>query len=282
MQMLKIHSGGGYQRLYKYWLQVFFYSFLFSIILYLCGLEGDMSIKAIIKSVFPISGGVYWYFSSFAVLLVFKPYIDKLLNILKETELRRLFFILLVFFSFSGLLTDAYKTLGGYSSLWIMVLYVIGYILKKTRIFHSISTKILLSIWIVINIVSWITVIFLDTTKFISYVSPTVLFSAIILLVVFSRLKLECKVLTRISGLTFGIYLFQSNRIVYENTLSKISSAKSMNIVMLLGIVLLYAILLFAIGGVIEYVRMKTFQYLKINKIADCFSNVGNYFIQKI
>lgn len=55
-------------KIVEMWFQVFFYSFILTILLLACGVRYDMSIADIMKCMIPMTTRVYWYFSGYFVL----------------------------------------------------------------------------------------------------------------------------------------------------------------------------------------------------------------------
>lgn len=266
--MSHVDKRPNYARYIELWFQVFFYSCILSVILCLIGFNGDMSVKTVIKSAFPVSFGVYWYFSSYAVLIVFKKYIDMVLLKLNSADLRRLFASIILLFCVSGLIEDPYKINIGYSGVWIIAMYIVGYIVRKENILGKINGIILVILFAVCVLLTWLPWVLLRKNILISYVSPTVVASSIILLVLFSRIKREGKAVNYIAALTFGIYLFQSNRVVYEATLSVIP-LDNISISGQLKDALLLAISLMGMGIVADSIRMVLFKLFKIKELSE-------------
>lgn len=241
-----------------------------------------MSLKTIVKSVLPLSCGVYWYFTAYAVLYVFRPYIDTVLAKLDDTEAKRLLAIVLLFFCGSGILMDAYQTAGGYSGLWISVMYVVGYLMKRVKLFENVKSRYMVAFWIAINVMSWLLFLATGSTKLITYISPITVLSAIFLVVLFSRAQPNERIVRAIAPFTFGIYLFQSNRFVYENTLNRLDFVKNSSSFATVFFVFAFAIMLFVIGLIVDRIRFAVFKVLRINNQAERLNALSQNILNKL
>lgn len=260
-----------YERIITMWFQVFFYSFLLSIILFFLGLEGDMSRTTIIKSMIPVTSGTYWYFSAYFALSLLEPFIIKGLTQLNESDLKKIIILIIGIFSVSGFLLDGYAIGSGYSFCWLSLLYVLGYAIRKVKLLDKWSKKKLFLNGILMVLISWLFYILKGKKLFISYVSPTIVFEAIFFLILFSKLNLNekaIKVIKMLSSLTLGIYLFQCNRIVWNNLSFVLVSVKNFETLLIIPVVLLSALIIFISGGIVDFLRIKIFSLIKIKELS--------------
>jgi surface polysaccharide O-acyltransferase-like enzyme len=105
-----------YEKLAEMWFQVFFYSFVITVVLTVTNLNPDWLPKDIIKSALPVTAEIYWYFSAYFALFFVTPVLNKFLFSLDERGIRIVLFITVALFSFVGLPADAFKTQSGYSA----------------------------------------------------------------------------------------------------------------------------------------------------------------------
>ena len=90
---------------------------------------------------------------------------------------------------FSRIIGDPFITQGGYSTIWIIVLYCIGALARKIALFEEWKSIKLVALFIGSTIFMWGVYILTGIDVFYRYVSPTVLLNAVILVVLFSRLN---------------------------------------------------------------------------------------------
>lgn len=222
--------------------------------------------------VFPATFAVYWYFSAYLPLAILEPYIYKGLDSIDDRGLRRLFVLIIGIFCFSGLLFNGYNTESGYSFIWLLLLYVLGYSIKRLGLFGKWSNFKLLSISALLVIVSWLPMFLFNLDILIKFISPTIVFNAIFLLIIFSRIKPNIRFVKVVASLTFGIYLFQNNRIIWDYLKNLFVFVKDYNLFIVFVLVLLLALMVFAVGGVVDYLRVLLFKFVKMDKISSWIS----------
>ena len=115
-----------YEKLAEMWFQVFFYSFLLTIVLTVTRLNPGWTLKDLIKDALPATSGVFWYFSAYFALFIVTPALNKFLFALDEHGIRVALLITVFLFSFMERPCGAFKMEGGYSAAWLAVLYSIG------------------------------------------------------------------------------------------------------------------------------------------------------------
>lgn len=254
---------------------MFFYSFIMSFVVSALGMKGDMSTKAIILSAFPASSEAYWYFSAYIPLIILEPFLVKGLKNIDDEGLKTLFIVIVVIFSLSGLVSDAYKTQVGYSFIWLTLLFVLGYIIKRLKMFEDWSNKKLLLGSFITVFLSWGLMAINGNDKLISYISPTIVFDGIFLMILFARLKPNAKFVKTLAPLTFGIYLFQNNRIMWSTLKDLFLFVNDLNVFAIVPVVLLLGLAIFLAGIVVDFLRLQLFKLLKVEKLASGLNNLS-------
>lgn len=272
-----------FHKLINMWFQVIFYSFFITLIVFLLGLA-PFNIKDLIKGILPVTTNVYWYFSSYFILFFTMPILNKFFLSLDKNTSKKAFIIIIFLFTILGLFMNPFKTNSGYSGLWLMVLYSLGILAKKIELFKNKSSLKLILVWIIFILISWALNQFLSIGILISYISPTIVFSGIIMVILFSRIKINQKcisIIAKLSPLAFGIYLFHETPIIRSTFIkNSFSFLVTKNIVLGILGVLFIAFIIFSIGLIIEFIRTKIYKLLKIStlseKIESFFSNIIN------
>lgn len=259
-----------YSKLIQMWFQVVFYSFVLTLILRIVKLDTETDLGVFILSLLPVSSCEYWYFSAYFPLAILSPFIVKGLDKIEDDDLKKIFVFIVLIFTFSGLLYDCYVIAKGYSFVWLTLLYVLGYIIKRLDMFAKWSSKKLLLCSILMILTTWSALMILDNVRLISYISPTILFNAIFLLILFSRFKLEkIKPLIKyIAPVTFGIYLFQNNRVVWNKMKNAFLFVNNKSIFEAIACTLCIALAIFILGLIVERVRIRIFKMLRIEKLS--------------
>ena len=260
-----------YEKIIRYWIAAFFYSFGIAMginaIHFFTNYASYLGLANTLQSLLPVSFGG-WYFRAYFAVFFLAPYIDKSLDMMEKKDCSKLFFLLLFVFSFGSMINDQWFS-HGYSALWLLVLYIIGGLLKKSELFTNISKTKLFLVYLFFCFLTWLLGEAFGLESWGTYTSPTVLLSAISLLILFSKIKIGSKIVSLVSSLTFGVYLFHTDRFIrmffIEGFFTYLNDYPFLiSLLMILGI----GLLIFIISAVIEYIRIAAFRFLHIDKLS--------------
>lgn len=137
-----------YEKYIVLWLQVFIYSVGFAIAIQ-C-ISGTMELKELLKAFMPVTATQYWYFTAYTPVFFLSPWLKKFVYQLSIREAKVCLGCITVFIgysTFAGVFYDPFKLFGGYSFIWLTVLFLVGALIKKTGILNQVSTK---KVWIVV------------------------------------------------------------------------------------------------------------------------------------
>ena len=163
----------------------------------------------------------------------------------------------------------------GYTSCWLAILYIVGAYFGKFILFKEINFSLKYYIlWIFIFIfTSFITSFMLfkfDKTLFYNYVSPSIVLQALSLVIVFSKLNIKIKFITRIIGFvspfTFNI-IFVHMRLFFPTVPIKtwfFNIVKELNPNFIFFKIYGLAIIVFIICSIVDYLRSLLFKILRI------------------
>lgn len=223
-----------YKKILNLWIQVEVYSIGIYLILCLVPVSGvDFSARILIEQVCSLLTNQYWFFTCYALLFFISPWLNRLINILEKSEYEKLLAGIFVVFSLIptiNIFGDSFGTQNGYSLLWFVVLYLIaGYIrkfpLSKKHfgigyIILCIANLLLTVLGQGVSVTAFRALLNLLTT---TYNSCLVLGASICLFLFAEQSTFEYgnfakKIICRISGLSFGVYLLHENRF-FRNSL---------------------------------------------------------------
>ena len=204
--------------------QVFFYSVGIFIVCRLTGVI-DWSAKSFIKAVFPITFSKWWFASTYFVLYLMHPYLNKLLHSIEKSIYQRLLLLLVVCWSIIPTFTTS--SFQSNSLLWFVTLYSIaGYIrlyglnvkftTKHYFLFYLICSALTYSSSVIFTILGSKWDIFAQhTTYFYGQEKLTILSISLCLFMCFSTLKMNYhKWINTMASATFGVYLIHDNDII--------------------------------------------------------------------
>ena len=157
--------------------------------------DKEISLKNVILHLFPSIRSM-WYFSAYFCLFFFMPLLNSVIEhtprkVLKTSAV----FVFVVFCCFGQISTKVANLNGGYSVLWLAILYLIGAYITKYELLNKLSPMkyflyflccvVLTSISRIVvgNVSRMIFGVEMGIGVLISYTSPTILFSAIFLIV---------------------------------------------------------------------------------------------------
>ena len=268
-----------YAKIIEMWFQTLFYSLVLSVVFLLLGLGEKQSIW---KMLMPVTTGYYWYVTAFVAAFFFSPIIHKYISAVSEETAREMLLILLFLFSALGTLRDPFKTVNGYSALWLIVLYAVGALSRKCRLFSGKKTSFLLLLWICSAGFVWLLKVFLLEDKWINYLSPFIVLCGLLMVIVFSRLTLDGKIIRKLSPLAFGVYLFHLNPVIYTDLDG--STARLLSGNLLLGVlqVFLFAGIIFVCGIIVEWIRQRLAKLLHMQQLAEWLEKLFVKLVEKM
>ena len=250
------------------WFQVFFYSFVVTAIFAASGLYSDFSKIAVCRAALPVTFGTYWYVTAYFVVFLFAPIINKFIVGASENTARKLLLVFFFVFTVLESVNFSFKTVGGYSPLWLVVLYVVGALAKKANLFANKKTWLLAVAGIICLLISYFLLIFAKADRFISYISPTMVAAALVTVIIFSRIKIKGKIISKISPLAFGIYLFQMSPAVWALLDGATAKMISENLGIAVLQVFLFSAALWAAGLIVDFIRSLLFKLLHIKEFS--------------
>ena len=283
------------------WLQVFFYSVLIIGAAKLIKPEA-IDRSYIKKALFPTMSHSYWYFTAYFGLYLFMP----LLNIIiekapKNILLRSLF--LIIGFTCIGALFDSNLIweAGGYSCIWLMLMYLVGGAVKKYNL--KIKNRFKgLALFFVLCGINFAAKLIADkfsansnlmgifNCTLLNYTSPFIAAASIQLFFFLEQYSPKHnfvkKTILFFAPLSFGVYLIHTNIAIWNNLLTNafvfVTGYLSAGFVFM---IFASAVSIFIVCALIDYLRAKLFKLLKVHNLAvksdEKIKNFFNKYIPK-
>lgn len=270
-----------YSNIIVMWLQVLFYSVGIAVLAELW--DSDLVTFQDFKQMFlPVTGKLYWYFTAYFGLFFLIPLINSGIRNASDRMLKGLFCVIILLFSVLGFTGDQFALNNGYSFSWILLLYILGAVLKKTKLGHTIPAFVLimgililsafsaylLSNWFEMDILS----LHISTENVDSFLFPTHVANAVLHVLLFSKFRFRTtmqKIIAFAAKGTFAVYLLNTHKIVYTLTNDIFASLGRSSILTLLSVILIYSAGFVCISILIDYLRQKLFALFHVQKIAD-------------
>ncbi len=283
-------------RLLSTWVQVVFYSLVF-VAIFAIAKPGSVTTKLLLKSFFPVTFELLWYFTAYVVLCFLMPLLNKFVNALSKRQSIIIASLLVLVCSLFGTFApvDFLKIGGGYTFVWLAILYVFGAMIKKFDFGAKIKkhwTILVYVLCVVIvvfsrNLIEIITTAILGfsygESRLMLYTSPFVVLMSICLLLTFTKLKfpkIVSKSLAMFSPCAFAVYIIHMNPLINAQFMGgKFVSLATSNVFVLVSGAILGTLIIFVVCLVIEFMRAKIFKWTKINYLIEKF---GNFIDEKI
>lgn len=270
-------------------LQVAFYAIIITVVevaVLLTTGSGIISVKTIVLHLFPSLRSM-WYFSAYFCLFFFMPILNSIIENVSNKILQRCaIFVFLVFCCVTQLTTNVAGLDGGYSVLWLAILYLLGaYMAKYKTLSETKLWKDFLGfvVCVVATIISRIVIGHLKVSKInllVSYTSPTVVLSAVFLVSMFSKIKtraLSIKVISFLSPMAFGVYIIHCHPYLFGYMTNAFIWIANLPLYYALFVVLLVALVIFIVCLIIDYIRCLLFKLCRVNKLSN---SIERFFIK--
>ncbi len=272
-----------YANIIYLYLQVVFYLLVSGVLFYYLK-PGSMETKYLVERLMPVHYNYYWYFTAYFGMFFFIPFMNKLLLALNKKQLKGLMLTIFVLFSLrpSALLMDRFRLEKGYSLLWLAALYLIGGCIKLLELEKKINKTWLLIMYFMAVMLTYAcnNLEGINRESFLfSYTSPTVLISAIALLMLFAKAKIKHigkKIIGFFAPLTFGVYLIHTEPLIWNHIIAgKLTQFGQAAPLLFFLYWILAAMILWFVCAIIDYIRLLIFKLLHIRQIATFLEKLG-------
>ncbi len=271
------------------WLQVFFYGTLLLVLWWVISPD-SFSFTGIAGAVMPVAFGEYWYFSAYFGVFLLSGLLNKFVYYSKDDFKYVLGIIILFFSSYStiaGRFSDPFCLNNGFSFLWLIALYLLGAWIKKSNLAYKIKSKYIWYILVICLLVPWMFKVFISFILapmlgdsimaignfFIYYLSPTVLFFSVCLVLLFAKIKvtkLARGFIKVFSPIAFGVYIIHEDLFIKSFfIMDKFRFVAELDVWYIPLVIFGISILIFIICGIIDWIRIYIFKLLKIRKFAE-------------
>lgn len=277
-----------FKSLISLWFQVIFYTLLLTMVIKFFYPE-QINYGYIGKMLFPTMGHSYWYFTAYVGLYLFMPLLNFLLEKADKKLLGNSLLLILGFTTIGNTLNGNFLfENSGYSTIWLVVMYLVGGMVKKYNISAKNKNKCLYNFFLygAINFALklivdkfFIDIPFVNNMNYTlcNYTSVFLVIASINLFLYFEsfepkniKIKNAIKILAPVS---FGVYLVHTNPAVWMTLMNKtfiwIADRNSLMFVFCLCTA---SVCLFITCSIIDFGRLRLFKSLKIDKLSERIS----------
>lgn len=276
-------------RITELWFEVFFYSVSISAIMMIV-YRDLFSARNIVYAVTPIISNQYWYMTSYFMMYLFIPMMNKFADAANKKVFTATIVVILVLTTGSLMIKqDGFRLNDGYSPIWLMIMYLVGAYMKKFNVGAKMKKWLALLLYVISSLCSFILCVFSkkllkimlgNDINYLSYTSPFVVLSAIFLFIFFSKLKFGKKTEKFINYITpaaLGVYLIHTHPLVFNKLMKDIAMplVNHGTAAMIFGSVAM-ALAVFIICIVIDILRIQLFRLIRINALCKKLDEVFN------
>ena len=202
--------------------KVWFYSWGIAIILFSSGV-GIRSVENIVKSVFPICSGAFWFVTIYLIVYVLSPYINLVIQNIEKEKYRILLLFLFVMWSvIPSIITPGWE----FSNTgWMIFMYLLGgYFRKYPEVWENCKVKPVLYFMGSYAFLMYLTFLWDDKVEMKVYHQGLaqkhtifIVICSVALFVFFKNIRLgHRKIINRIAASTFGVYLIHENPVLND------------------------------------------------------------------
>lgn len=289
-------SGIRVSKLAKLYCQIAGYSLIIYFVFIVFGAE-SLGITGLVSNIFPIMFEKYWFATAYVVLYLISPFLNRLLNGIRQKDHFKLILALLMLFS----IIPTFTTRQMYSNLLIQVVmfYVIGayfgrypesvFSRKKVAWGTLIVTALMLYTGtLAIDFVGQYINVFNEYSTYLFERNSifAIVFSIALFCVFLNSKEFYSSVVNGISACTFGVYLISDNELVREFLwIDLFKNAEFVSSSWLIPHAAIAVLITFIVSAAIEFVRLKTVEKLQNRYIypkADILQMKMDKFVDKV
>ena len=276
-------------RLLKLWGQIFFYSVLIFLIFTVSGIK-PLGLKELIKHIAPITCSQWWFASTYFVLYLLVPYINRLLHTFDKDQYILFLAVLVLLWSVIPSFTG--QAFQSNALLWFVVLYSIAGYIRLYGIKTALSSRRLLGYAFACLLLTFLSAIVFDimgikipffgkhATFFYGMQKLPILIISLLMFIGFTKLSIGYhKSINLIASATFGVYLIHDSSYVRSflwKTLFNSVAYSDSNLLILYSMIVI--IIVFVGCSVIELMRI----HLIENHAVSYFDRISMFIDNKI
>ena len=284
-----IHSKFRFSSILLLWLQVASTTLAITCAFYFFG-ERDVTLQEIWDSCMPLKNQHYWYFTAYVCLYFMTPFLNWFILSIEDRMAKRLVLTLMLLFCVIPTFfeADLFVIHGGYSALWLIILYIVGGLIKRYQSRITIKKRILLCGYLVAVALTLIVKLVLEYLSprvsfellksdfLMNYNSPTMVVAGLCLLLLFMNLDVKKikKLISTFAPVTFGVYIIHTHPMMMDRFISNnFLMFKEFGVIKFVVAVIITSVVIFLICSLTEWLRIKVFRMLHIYEVCRKIEN---------
>ena len=267
------------KRYIQLWLEVVFYSFVIALVIPLLFSE-KISAASLLRSLMPVTKGAYWFFTAYTCVVLVSPIVFAGVKELSSQVCKRLLVVLIGMIPVWSMVSDPFKLHKGYSAGWLLIMFCMGAILKKTKLPERIKAPIAFTGILLMSTITFAlqllqegeSGLFDSKVTFSTYISPTIVIMAVCYLCLFEKLRINNRYLTNaiktLAPGAFAVYLINDNNLFRKHFIEqRFQPLLTVNAMKALVIIVASSVLFVVVCLALDLLRRKLFMILKIEEL---------------
>lgn len=252
----------------RVWGQIFFYSILLFFVAFIIG-RGDASPKNIIKTLLPITFGKWWFASTYFVMYLIHPYINRLLySFTKEAYQKFILFALFIWCIIPTFTTSSFQS---NALIEFVLLYSIAGYIKLHGFHRTIASKTWFGIWLFCSVLTYLScVLFMllgtkieffsaHSIYFYSRNSILTICRAVSFFMAFLTMDIGInRLINKVSSATFGVYLLHDSNLLKSLLWNDVFHNSSFqNTVLIIPYSIIVVLAVYIVCTLVDLIRIK-------------------------
>lgn len=254
-----------------------------------------VSVKDFIAPFFPITCNLYWYYTAYIGLFLVSPVLNAGLRHTPNRILRVMFVVMIAAFSVYSCACDRFKLEIGYSTVWLILLYIMGGIMKKCEIGKRIKPWMAFAGIAVLACVAGLWRAYgpeigafgvgIGPKKLVTLVSPMVLGASVLYIIAFSKLRCSrfwVRTAAFVSPSIFAVYLLNGCPLICDNLIvGRFAYLGTASPFKLVGTIFLFAAVFVTASILLDRVRVLAFDLLHIPQALSAIDRAAHNAVRK-
>ncbi len=264
------------------WLEVVVYGLAVTAVFRLLRPEIGITSEDFLQMLFPVTGKLYWYFTAYTGLFLLMPFLNRLMSSLSRRSACKLFFLIILAFSaYAVITTHRFNVGSGSNVFWLTLLYMLGSCIKKCGIGRKLSPPVCIAGIVILIAVTYLWKAYgVEKSKLgfvirpdmlISYVSPTVLCSSVLHVILFDKITVKkptAKLIAFCASGSFAVYILNTQQWIWDYSIkNSFVSFASSSPALLIGAVLGASLFFLTASVLIDCLRRILFKAIRIDTL---------------
>jgi len=284
-----------YSNYINLWIQIVFYGLIVTLIFDLIN-TSLVSKKDYLIVLFPFTNNLYWYFTAYTGLYFIIPFLNNGIRNCTIPTTKRIFIIIIIFFSIINTFTNSFVLNGGYSFVWLVLLYILGATIKKCNIGKNLKNYQCIIAVLCLCFITYLYKIYglevsilnlkINKNLLVSYTSPTILGIAILYLIIFSKIKFKSylkKIIKFAAPSAFTVYILNNHRLIWKYVMKNLFiNISDQSILKIFIFITVFSSLFVIFSILIDKIRILLFEKIHIKIFIDKVDKLLNILLNKL